>query len=83
MYTERKEAKHYLKNSTLDEYYRVVRRAKLTRRQVKIAHYLFRRGMYRYQIAAKIGNCEEVVRNETAIIYDRINCILQKQKVGV
>lgn len=78
MYAKRKKAKDFLKSSTLHEYHRIIREAKLTRRQGKIAHYLFRKGMYRYQIAAEIGNCEEVVRNETAIIYDRVMSVLDR-----
>lgn len=80
MYAKRKQAKDFLRNSTLYEYHRVIRLAKLTRRQTKVAHYIFRKGMYRYQIAAKIGNCEEVVRNETAIIYDRVINVLSGHK---
>lgn len=78
MYAKRKKAKDFLKSSTLHEYHRIIREAKLTRRQGRIAHYLFRKGMYRYQIAAEIGNCEEVVRNETAIIYDRVTSVLDR-----
>lgn len=78
MYAKRKKAKDFLKSSTLHEYHQIIREAKLTRRQGRIAHYLFRKGMYRYQIAAEIGNCEEVVRNETAIIYDRVMSVLDR-----
>lgn len=78
MDAKRKKAKDFLKQSTLHEFHRVTKQAKLTRRQGRIAYYLFRKGMYRYQIAAELGNCEEVVRNETAIIYDRVINVLDR-----
>lgn len=80
MDANRKKAKDFLRKSTLHDYHRTIKQAKLTKRQGRIAHYLFRKGMYRYQIAAEIGNCEEVVRNETAVIYDRVINVLNKYK---
>lgn len=77
MNAKRKMAKDYLRNADLHEYHRIIRLAKLTGRQQRIAHYIFRKGLMRFQIAQRIDHCEEVVRNDIAVIYDRVGSLLQ------
>lgn len=76
MNAKRKQAKTLLKNADLQQYHSIIKRAKLTARQQKVAHYLFRKGLMRYQIAQKIEYCEEVVRNDIAVVYDRVVALM-------
>lgn len=73
MDAKRKNSRDRLTASTLTEYHTIIKEANLTPRQFKIAFLKFRKGKRNFEIAIDINFSPEVVRNEIAIIYDKID----------
>lgn len=76
MDAKRKEARQWLINSPLSLYHKVIKEAKLTPRQQKVAFYRFRRDFKNYQIAQQINVSSEVIRDEMVKIYDKVRLLM-------
>lgn len=75
MNTKRRTSRQRLEQSTLTIYHTIIKEAKLTPRQFKIAFLKFRKGKKNFEIASEINFSPEVVRNEIANIYDKVDAI--------
>jgi DNA-binding NarL/FixJ family response regulator len=76
MDAKRKQARQWLLDSPLSLYHKIIKEAKLTPRQQRIAFLRFRRDLRSYQIAQQLNICPETIRDEMANIYDKIKLLI-------
>ena len=76
----RKLAKKWLKCALRVEFDEALRQAKLTPRQLKITTMKYIEGLLNYQIAAALSVSPETIRDEMALVYDRVAKVIKEFK---